>query len=46
VQHAGVGTLRCMGPGGVARSGPLGVSVRTNPETTTGIVLQLLQPAP
>jgi len=29
-----------------ARSGPLGVSARTRPETTTGIVLQLLEPAP
>jgi methylmalonyl-CoA/ethylmalonyl-CoA epimerase len=31
--------------GDPARSGSLGVSVRTHPETTTGIVLQLLQPA-
>jgi methylmalonyl-CoA/ethylmalonyl-CoA epimerase len=27
------------------RPGPLGTSARTHPETTTGIVLQLLQPA-
>ena len=27
-----------------ARPGPLGVSARTRPDTTTGIVLQLLQP--
>jgi methylmalonyl-CoA/ethylmalonyl-CoA epimerase len=39
--------LRALGiTGDPARSGPLGISVRTNPETTTGIVLQLLQPAP
>ena len=29
-----------------ARSGPLGISARTDPETTNGVVLQLLQKAP
>jgi len=41
-------TLAALGPLGVtgepARRGPLGVSARTHPDTTTGIVLQLLQP--
>jgi methylmalonyl-CoA/ethylmalonyl-CoA epimerase len=43
-------TLRALEALGVtgepARQGPLGVSARTHPETTTGVVLQLLQPAP
>jgi methylmalonyl-CoA/ethylmalonyl-CoA epimerase len=43
-------TLRALEALGITaappRPGPLGVSARTNPETTNGIVLQLLQPAP
>ena len=42
-------TLRALEALGIAadpaRPGPLGVSVRTHPETTGGIVLQLLQPS-
>src|SRR2546423_1839594 len=37
--------LRALGvTGEPVRPGSLGVSVRTHPDTTTGIVLQLLQP--
>jgi len=37
--------LRALGvTGDPVRPGPLGVSARTHPATTTGIVLQLLQP--
>jgi methylmalonyl-CoA/ethylmalonyl-CoA epimerase len=32
--------------GDPARQGPLGTSVRTHPETTNGVVFQLLQPQP
>jgi methylmalonyl-CoA/ethylmalonyl-CoA epimerase len=43
-------TLRALDALGVTadppRAGPLGESARTHPATTTGIVLQLLKPAP